>query len=143
MSDIKTQAELAVRRAEAYQLGEARKREAEAKVLEVQNRAMAQAALAEAERVEAEERAKLEAPARASKARTVSCPNSSPRKIPPAYTAMSVSCVERRKRPSNSATARTFLRRPRTRTTSPRSRQRSAVASRITPPRSTETIRER
>ncbi len=66
-----SQAELAVRRAEAYQLGEARKREAEAKVLEVQNRAMAQAALAEAERVEAEERAKLEAPARASKARTI------------------------------------------------------------------------
>ena len=66
-----SQAELAVRRAEAYQLGEARKREAEAKVLEIQNRAMALAAAAEAERVEAEQRAKLEAPARASKAKTV------------------------------------------------------------------------
>ncbi len=66
-----SQAELAVRRAEAYQLGEARKREAEAKVLEVQNRAMALAALAEAERVEAEQRAELEAPAVAAKAKTV------------------------------------------------------------------------
>ncbi len=66
-----SQAELAVRRAEAYQLGEGRKREAEAAVLEVQNRAMAKAALAEAERVEAEKRAQLEAPAKAEKARTI------------------------------------------------------------------------
>ena len=66
-----SQAELAVKRAEAYQLGESRKREAEAAVLEVQNRAMAKAALAEAERVEAEKRAKLEAPAKAEKARTI------------------------------------------------------------------------
>jgi flotillin len=40
-------------------------------VMEVQNRAMAKAALAEAERVEAEQRAKLEAPAKAQKARVV------------------------------------------------------------------------
>ncbi|MCU0961213.1 MAG: SPFH domain-containing protein [Pirellulaceae bacterium] len=66
-----SQAELAVKRAEAYQLGESRKREAEAAVLEVQNRAMAKAALAEAERVEAEKRAQLEAPAKAEKARTI------------------------------------------------------------------------
>jgi flotillin len=40
-------------------------------VLEVQNRAMAKAALAEAEKIEAEERAKYEAPAKAQKARIV------------------------------------------------------------------------
>ncbi len=66
-----SQAELAVRRAEAYQIGESRKREAEAAVLEVQNRAMAKAALAEAERMEAEKRAELEAPAKAEKARII------------------------------------------------------------------------
>ncbi len=66
-----SQAELAVKRAEAYQLGESRKRQAEAAVLEVQNLAMAKAALAEAQRVEAEQRAKLEAPAKAQKARMV------------------------------------------------------------------------
>ena len=66
-----SQAELAVKRAEAYEVGESRKREAEAKVLEVQNRAMAEAALADAERVEAEQRAALEAPARAQKAQTI------------------------------------------------------------------------
>ena len=66
-----SQATLLVKRAEAYQLGESRKREAEAAVLEVQNRAMARAALAEAERVEAEQRAKLEAPAKAQKAKVV------------------------------------------------------------------------
>ena len=64
-----SQAELAVRRAEAYQRGESRKREAEAAVLEVQNRAMAQAAIAEAERVEQEKRAQLEAPAKAQRAK--------------------------------------------------------------------------
>ena len=41
-------AELQVREAEAYQLGETRKRESEAAVLEAQNRAMAKAAMAEA-----------------------------------------------------------------------------------------------
>ena len=66
-----SQATLLEQKAEAYQLGEGRKREAEAAVLEVQNRAMAKAALAEAERVEAEQRAKLEAPAKAQKARIV------------------------------------------------------------------------
>lgn len=66
-----SQADLAVQRAEAYQLGESRKKEAEAAVLEVQNRAMAKAALADAERVEAEQRAQLEAPAKAEKARVV------------------------------------------------------------------------
>ena len=66
-----SQAELQVKRAEAYQLGESRKREAEAAVLEVQNHAMAKAALAEAERVEAEQRAKLEAPAKAQKAQVI------------------------------------------------------------------------
>jgi flotillin len=66
-----SQAELAVKRAEAYELGEARKREAEAKVLEIQNLAMAKAAEADAKRVEQEERAKLEAPALAQKAQTI------------------------------------------------------------------------
>ena len=66
---VASQAELAVRKAEAYQLGEAKRREAEAAVLEIQNRAMAKAALADAERVEAEQRAKLEAPAKAQKSK--------------------------------------------------------------------------
>lgn len=65
----KSQATLLVQKAEAYQMGESRKREAEAAVIEVQNRAMAKAAIAEAERIEAEQRAKLEAPAKAQKAR--------------------------------------------------------------------------
>jgi flotillin len=66
-----SQAALLVKKAEAYALGETRKREAEAAVLEAQNRAMAKAALAEAERIEAERRAALEAPAKAEKAKTV------------------------------------------------------------------------
>jgi flotillin len=66
-----SQATLLVQKAEAYEKGESRKREAEATVIEVQNRAMAKAALADAERVEAEQRAKLEAPAKAQKARVV------------------------------------------------------------------------
>ncbi len=65
------QAGLQVKQAEAYQLGETRKREAEAAVQEAQNRAMAKAALAQAERVEAERRAALEAPAKAEKAKTI------------------------------------------------------------------------
>ena len=65
------QAELAVKKAEAYRLAETKKREAEAQVLEAQNRAMAKAALAEAEKIEAEKRAILEAPAKAEKARTI------------------------------------------------------------------------
>jgi flotillin len=66
-----SQATLAVKQAEAYQLGESRKREAEAAVQEIQNRALAKAALASAERVEAERRAAVEAPAKAEKARIV------------------------------------------------------------------------
>jgi flotillin len=68
---VASKAELAVKNAEAYQLSETRKREAEASVLEAQNRAMAKAALAEAERVEAEQRAKLEAVAKAEKAKMI------------------------------------------------------------------------
>ena len=66
-----SQAELAIRKAEAYEKGEGRRKEAEAHVMEIQNRAMAKAALAEAERVEAEQRAKLEAPAKAQKAKQI------------------------------------------------------------------------
>lgn len=66
-----SQAELQVKQAEAYQMGEARKREADAAVQEVQNRALAKAALANAERVEAEQRAAVEAPAKAEKARII------------------------------------------------------------------------
>jgi flotillin len=65
------QAKLQVRQAEAYQLGETRKREAAAAVEEAQHRALAKAALAEAERIEAERRAELEAPAKAQKAKTI------------------------------------------------------------------------
>lgn len=65
------QAELQVKKAEAYQRSETAKREAEALVLEAQNKAMAKAALAEAEKVEAEKRALLEAPAKAEKAKMI------------------------------------------------------------------------
>jgi flotillin len=65
------EAELQVRRAEAYEQGETRKRVAEAAVQEAQNRALAKAAIAEAERVEAERRAELEAPAKAEKAKRI------------------------------------------------------------------------
>jgi flotillin len=65
------QANLQVKQAEAYQMGETRKREAEAAVQEAQNRAMAKAALAQAERVEAERRAAVEAPAKAEKAKMI------------------------------------------------------------------------
>jgi flotillin len=68
---VAAQAALQVKQAEAYQLGETRKREAEAAVQEAQNRAMAKAALAHAERIEAERRAELEAPAKAQKAKTI------------------------------------------------------------------------
>lgn len=68
---VASQAQLQVKRADAYEVAERRKREAEAAVLESQNRAMAKAALAEAERREAEQRAELEAPAKAAKARTI------------------------------------------------------------------------
>jgi flotillin len=65
------QAALQVKQAEAYQVGETRKREAEAAVQEAQHRAQARAALAQAERVEAERRAALEATAKAEKAKTI------------------------------------------------------------------------
>jgi flotillin len=68
---VATQAQLAIRQAEAFQLSETKKREAEASVIEATNRAQARAALANAERVEAEERARLEAPAKAEGARTI------------------------------------------------------------------------
>ena len=64
-----SKAELGVKNAEAYQISETRKREAEAAVLEAQHRAMAKAALADAERIEAEKRAELEAVAKAQKAK--------------------------------------------------------------------------
>jgi flotillin len=65
------QATLQVKQAEAFQLGETRKRAAEAAVQEAQHRAQAKAALAHAERVEAERRAAVEAPAKADKARVI------------------------------------------------------------------------
>ena len=66
-----SRAELSGKKAVAYELGEGRKKEAEAAVLEIQNRAMTKAALAEADRVEAERRAELEAPAKAEKAKVI------------------------------------------------------------------------
>ncbi len=66
-----TRATLVVKEAESYQLAETRKREAEAAVQEAGFRAMARAALADAERVEAEQRAKLEASAKAQKAQII------------------------------------------------------------------------
>jgi flotillin len=68
---IATQAQLAIKQADAYQLVETRKRESEAAVVAAANRAQTIAALADAERVEAETRARLEAPAKAEKARTI------------------------------------------------------------------------
>ncbi|HWA56123.1 MAG TPA: SPFH domain-containing protein [Gemmatimonadales bacterium] len=68
---IATQAQLELRRAEAFQLAETKKREADAAVQEAQNKALAKAALAQAERVEAERRAAVEAPAKAEKAKTI------------------------------------------------------------------------
>jgi flotillin len=66
-----SKAQLSIKQTEVYQLAETKKREAEAAVLEAQNRAMAKAALAEAEKVEAERRAAVEAPAKADKARAI------------------------------------------------------------------------
>jgi len=65
------QANLQVKQAEAFQLGETRKREAEASVQEAQHRAQAKTALAQAERIEAERRAEVEAPAKAEKAKII------------------------------------------------------------------------
>jgi flotillin len=66
-----SQAKLQVKKAEAYQLGETSKRQAEAAVLEAQHLAMAKAALAEAQEIEAKRRAELEAPAKADKAKII------------------------------------------------------------------------
>jgi len=66
-----TQAQLSIRQADAYQLSETKKREAEAAVAEAGNRAQTRAAIADAERVEAEQRARVEAPAKAEKARMI------------------------------------------------------------------------
>ena len=66
-----SQADLQVKRADAYELGEKHKREAEAAVLQAQHLALAKAAQAEAERIEAEKRAALEAPAKAEKAKMI------------------------------------------------------------------------
>jgi flotillin len=66
-----SQAELAIKKAEAYERGEGRRKIAEGAVLEVQNHALAKAALAEATKIEAEQRAKLEAPAKAQKAKQI------------------------------------------------------------------------
>jgi flotillin len=66
-----SKANLKVKEAEAYELGETRTRVARAAVLESEARALAKAALAEAEQVEAKRRAELEAPAKAEKARIV------------------------------------------------------------------------
>jgi flotillin len=60
-----SQAALQVKQTEASQLGEIKKRTAEAAVQEAQNLALAKAALAQAERIEAERRAAVEAPAKA------------------------------------------------------------------------------
>ena len=66
-----SQATLQVKQAEAFEIGETRKRVAQAVVLEAQHVAMAKAAIAEAQRIEAEQRAALEAPAKAEKAKVV------------------------------------------------------------------------
>ena len=64
-------AELKVRRAQAYTTGETKQREAEAAVLAAQYKAETLAAEENARKIEAERRAELEAPARAQKARVV------------------------------------------------------------------------
>jgi len=67
----RTNADLAVERAEAYQRGETRKRVAEAEVLKAQYVAQAEAARSEAEKVEAEKNAELVAVAKAQKAKII------------------------------------------------------------------------
>lgn len=64
-------AQLQVREAEAFEIGETKKRVAAAAVSESENRARAKTALADAERIEAERRAAVEAPAKAEKARRI------------------------------------------------------------------------
>ncbi|MBN1441479.1 MAG: flotillin family protein [Planctomycetes bacterium] len=64
-------AQLQVKEAEAYLIGEAKKREAAAEVEARQYLAQAKAAQARGARTEADQRAELEAPAKAQKARTI------------------------------------------------------------------------
>jgi len=64
-------AELQVKQAEAFKIGETKKREAEAAVYEAQYLAQTKAAQAEALLTEAKQRAELEAPAKAQKAKTI------------------------------------------------------------------------
>ncbi|MCY3000941.1 MAG: SPFH domain-containing protein, partial [Planctomycetota bacterium] len=66
-----SEAELKVRQAESYAIGETKHRQAEAEVLAAQYKAEAVAAEANAKKVEAEQRAALEAPARAQRARII------------------------------------------------------------------------
>lgn len=68
---VDAEATLKVRQAEAYQLTETRRREAEAKVREAQYLAEARAADAMATKVESEQRAELEAAAKAQKAKLI------------------------------------------------------------------------
>jgi flotillin len=64
-------ADLALKQAESFQIGETKKREAQAGVEEAAFRAQTKAAIAQAEKVEAEQRAQLEALAKAKKAQTI------------------------------------------------------------------------
>jgi flotillin len=68
---VRTQATLAITRAEASQQSEIAQRTAKAEIERVENEAQARAAIARADRVEAERRAELEAPAKAEKARMI------------------------------------------------------------------------
>ncbi|QDU86126.1 Inner membrane protein YqiK [Planctomycetes bacterium Pla163] len=67
----RTNADLRIQEAEAFQRSETRKREADAAVLEAQYLAEAKAAEAQAKKLEAEKRAQLEAVAKAEKATTI------------------------------------------------------------------------
>lgn len=67
----KSNAELVVKEAEAYQLAQTRNEQSKAAVMEAKNLALAKAAIAEAGRIEAEQRAVLEAKAKAEKAKVV------------------------------------------------------------------------
>jgi flotillin len=68
---VEAEATLKVKQAEAYQVAEARKREADAKVRELQYLAEARAAEAMGQKIENEQRAELEATAKAQKARMI------------------------------------------------------------------------
>lgn len=70
-TEVASMAELQVARAEAFQKGQTKEKEAHAAVLEAEARALALAAMADAGRVEQETRAREEAPAKAMKAKTM------------------------------------------------------------------------